>query len=297
MSSEHGVPYASATAFERALSDRIARSSATLPYGVPQLRRQFAYGRMLARVFIHDPDRWVLKGATGLLARLPGQARHSMDIDFYFDGEVDAAIDSLRKAVETDLGDFFTFDIEPGTALTGVTTGSVLRATAYLGDKVFESFRVDIVVLDTMTAEADLVSPIELVEVPGLRGADYRTHPIPDQIADKYAAMLGTYAGRPSTRYRDLVDLVLIVTSQPVDAFALRRAIESEQGRRGISSERRLVLPSADWREGYRQVAVETPNFRYLDADEALDIVQLLIAPAIVGSVTGVWSPDTLEWV
>ncbi|RLE21447.1 MAG: hypothetical protein DRJ50_09215 [Actinobacteria bacterium] len=79
------------------------------------MRRQFAYGRFLDRVFSHDPDRWVLKGATGLLARIPGQARHSMDIDLFFAGRIEAAIGALRDVVQVDRGDFFTFDIERGS--------------------------------------------------------------------------------------------------------------------------------------------------------------------------------------
>ena len=34
------------------------------------LQRQFAYVRLFARLFVTEPDRWVLKGATPLLARL-----------------------------------------------------------------------------------------------------------------------------------------------------------------------------------------------------------------------------------
>ena len=79
---DEGVPYPLARDFERALTDRIANAAAS--YGVAELRRQFAYGRLLAKVFHHQPERWVLKGATSLLARLPGQARHGIDVDLYF---------------------------------------------------------------------------------------------------------------------------------------------------------------------------------------------------------------------
>jgi len=71
------VPYATPKDFDRALTDRIALAGTTLPYSVAQLRRRFAYGRLLARVFLHAPECWVLKGATSLLARIPGQARHN----------------------------------------------------------------------------------------------------------------------------------------------------------------------------------------------------------------------------
>ncbi len=290
------VGYRTARAFERALTDRIATAAASSPYGVPELRRQFAYGRLLDRVFFHDPDRWVLKGATGLLARMPGQARHSMDIDLFFDGQIEAAIDALRDAVRADRGDFFTFDIERGTVLSGATVGSTLRCIAYLGDKVFEAFRVDVIVTHTMTAEPELVSPIVVVEVSGLRSVGYVTYPIADQIADKVAALVETHADRPSTRYRDLVDLVLIATTQIVEACSLHRALFSELKRRGLEPEVPPELPSAQWRQGYRNIAADLSGFGPVDADEAIAIVRQFVEPVLKGLSVGAWDPDGLEW-
>ena len=296
MAPEEGVPYATARAFENALTARIANAAASSPYGIPELRRQFAYGRLLTRVFLHQAERWVLKGATGLLARIPGQARHSIDIDLYFEGEIEVAIDALRDAADIDLGDYFTFDIERGASLLGVTAGSQLRATAYLGDKVFEKFRIDVAVTHTMTAEPELTPPIEPVEIPGLRSVPYRTYPVPDQIADKHAAMIDRYAGRPSTRYRDLVDLVLIATTQTVEANALHTALTSEHRRRGVSPSAELSLPSEDWHEGYRKIAVGVPSFKYLDAAEAVEIARRLVEPVLAGLKTGTWDPERFEW-
>lgn len=293
---EKGVPYATARAFERALVDRITNAAVSSRYGVTALRRQFAYARLLARLFLYQPERWVLKGATGLLARLPGQARHSIDVDLYFEGGIEAALDALREAAEVDLGDFFTFDIERAASLIGGTAGGNLRVTAYLGDKVFETFRVDVVVTHTMTAGPDLIPPIEPVDIPGLRSVAYCAYPIPDQIADKHAAMIDTYAGRPSTRYRDLVDLVLMATAQTVDAGALHTALVSEHQRRGTSPSATLSLPSADWHQGYRKIAAGVPDFDYLDAAEAVEVVSRLVAPVLAGLTRGTWDPSRLEW-
>ena len=291
------VPFATPKAFDRSLTDRIALTSTEVSYGVPQLRRQFAYGRLLARVFHHAPEDWVLKGATSLLARMPGQARHSMDVDLYFSGGLERAINSLHEAADVDLGDFFTFDITPGGALSGATTGRVLRVTAYLGDKVFEVFRTDVVITHTMTTEPDLSPPLELVSVPGLRSVPYRTYPISDQIADKYSAMITTFSGRPSTRYRDLVDLALIVTTQCVDADLMRLALSSEQRRRGIDPGGTLELPSADWRDGFEKIVSEAPGVPQLDADAAIVLVRRFVDPILDGSASGLWDPQELLWV
>ena len=219
-----------------------------------------------------------------------------MDVDLYFSGALELAVDDLREAADLDIGDFFSFDVSPGAALAGRTTGRVHRLTAYLGDKVFETFPVDVVVTHTMTAEPDVTSPIELIEVPGLPNAFYRTYPISDQIADKYSAIVSTYSGLPSTRYRDLVDLVLIARTQRVDAGLLREALGSEHRRRGIAPDELLQLPSAAWRDGYEKTASTTPNYPPLDADDAVELVRRFVGPVLGGSAAGQWNPRALKW-
>jgi hypothetical protein len=297
MKPEEGLPYAWASDFARALVDRIASAAKSSPYGVAEIRRQFAYSRLLARVFIHAPDDWVVKGAAGLLARIPGRVRHSIDIDLYFAGEFDAALGALREATDVDLGDYFTFNIDRGAPLTGVAAGGQLSVTAYLGDKEFERFKVDVVVTHTMTAEPEEVSPIDPVEVPGLRNvALYRIYPIADQIADKHAATMSMYAGRPSTRYRDLVDLVLITLTQTVEANDLDTALVSEHQRRGTDLAVPLSLPSDDWRKGYRKIAESVPYFDILDPEDAVVIVRRLVDPVINGLRDATWDPNEQEW-
>jgi hypothetical protein len=168
--------------------------------------------------------------------------------------------------------------------------------TAYLGDKVFETFRADVVVDRTMTSEPDLIPPIESVEIPGLRSVEYRAHPIPDQIADKHAAMIDTYAGRPSTRYRDLVDLVLIATTQAVSATALHTALVTEHRRREVTPSLPFSLPSDEWQQGYRKIVTTVPGFTVLDAAEAVEIVGRLVDPVVAGLTSGTWDPDGLKW-
>ena len=57
------------------------------------LLRQFAYDRLLCRVFSAEPERWVLKGATAMLARLEGQA---------FAHNTSVAADELRRALRSE---------------------------------------------------------------------------------------------------------------------------------------------------------------------------------------------------
>ena len=108
--------------------------------------------------------------------------------------------------------------------------------------------------------------------------------------------IISTYSGLPSTRYRDLVDLVLIARTQRVDAGLLREALSSEHRGRGIASDEPLQLPSAAWREGYEKIANATPNYPPLDADDAVEIVRGFVGPVLDGSATGMWNPRALKW-
>lgn len=61
------------------MTDKLRALSQRTHWTVPQLRRQFAYDRLLARLYVTD-DSWVLKGAIALLAREIG-VRGSLDIE------------------------------------------------------------------------------------------------------------------------------------------------------------------------------------------------------------------------
>ena len=148
-----------------------------------------------------------------------------------------------------------------------------------------------------MTAEPELVDFLDPVEIPGLRSVQYWAYPLVDHIADKHAAMLDNYRGRPSTRYRDLVDLAIIASSQPVDAAGLSTALHSEYQHRGVEVPPTVLLPSDDWVPGYAQAAKDVPNLNQRTADQALELVAKLLNPILSGRDTGTWSPNESAWV
>ena len=60
-----------ADAFRDSLTSRFKSASINKQVSINELRRQFAYDRLLTRLFTYDPSSWVLKGGGLLLARLP----------------------------------------------------------------------------------------------------------------------------------------------------------------------------------------------------------------------------------
>ncbi|WP_419552389.1 nucleotidyl transferase AbiEii/AbiGii toxin family protein [Candidatus Poriferisodalis sp.] len=294
---EQSVPYRTPEAFRRALKERIAKAARSDSLYTSEIRRQFAYSRFLYRVFASADSGWVLKGATGLLARIPSRARHSLDIDLMRRDDMSEAIKLLQTLGHQHADtDFFTFDVQPERQPALDAPNAALSATAYLGERQFESFKIDLVVESNMTAEPEYVSPMNPVEIAGLRSVPYLVYPLVDHIADKHAAMLDDYRGRPSTRYRDLVDLAIIAGTESVNAAALSTALHSEYAHRRIQTPTVVTLPSNTWIPGYAQAAKDVANLPQRTADEALELVGKLLNPILAGRKTGTWNPDGAGW-
>jgi len=165
----------------RALTDVLRAQAHERPgISVDSLRRQFAYDRLLTRVFTRpDAERWVLKGATAMLARLAGDARHTRDIDLYrLDSDLIAAEDALRTAATVDAGDFFRFALSPARRITQDRHTVRVPVVAYLGVREYSRFHVDLVTDLTMTAPPDEVMP--LVSLAFGRSYDHHLSRLPD---------------------------------------------------------------------------------------------------------------------
>jgi hypothetical protein len=254
-------------------------------------------------VFTVDRDRWVLKGATAMLARLEDFARHSNDVDLYHEGDdLREAEQALRNAALVDLGDYFRFTLEPGRPV--VEGGKALRipAKVFLGVTEFTSFHVDLVTDIGMTAQPDDVGPLVPVPQLGLPQTTYRVYPVPDHIADKICALLETHPRRDgalqsSTRYRDLVDLVVFAHTCRVDATEALDALRSESLRRPLRLPQAFPKPAdPGWPAGYARAARDARGLAETDLNAATETVRRFVNPMLDRSAAGVWSPKSLAW-
>lgn len=291
-------PYKTPSAFRRALTDRLRALAAETGWELPQLQRQIAYDRLLERLYMID-DGWIVKGAVALLARDLG-VRPSLDVDLYREGERELVERELRQAADRDLGDWFRFEVGPRQAVSDGAAGVRLPITAYIGDTEWARFHVDLVGGDVrMTGQPDDVPAIARVSMPNVDQHGYRAYPLVDHVADKVAATFETYGEQqmPSTRYRDLVDLVSIARGASVDAEQQRRALASEAQRRTIELPARFDVPDrALWERGYaREVARSLlPTAHTLD--DALGVVRPFLDPLLDGSAQGIWNPQAGAW-
>ena len=293
----HGS-YASPASFRRALTDRLRAQAAVGRWTLAQLQRQMAYDRLLERLYLVD-ERWIVKGATALLARDIG-VRATIDVDLYRTTALDTAEADLREAAGRDIGDWFRFEIGSRQAIGNVATGVRLPVTALVGASTWASFHVDLVGAELrMTGQPDDVPPLARVVMPDVEQHGYRAYPLVDHIADKICAILERHGPMelPSTRYKDLVDLVAIIVSTSVEAGAQATALRSEATRRDLRLPDRFAVPDrALWEPGYGAEAGRSllPVARMLD--EALALVTPFLDPLLDGTASGTWNPLETRW-
>jgi hypothetical protein len=292
-------------ALRRSVTDRLRAAGAGKPHvSLTDLLRQFAYDRLLCRVFSGDgADHWVLKGATAMLVRLGSDSRHTRDVDLYSDtGSLDEAEAAFRVAAAQDMRDFFRFEAAPGVPVAGPSKTRRIRVTAYLGATRFASFPVDLVTNLNMTGTPEILGPLIRTKLPGIATTAYRVYPAADHVADKVCALLEVHdrvggAPQPSTRYRDLVDVTMFARTTMFRAEALIRAVRSEAARRGLTLLDQLTVPSTpDWPAGYAREARTLPALVDRDLRSATDTAKRLVDPVLSGVAAGRWDPPALTW-
>ena len=254
------MKYGTGAAFRAALEARLSQDTSGTQ-DIARRRRAIAFDRLLARLAVANHNSWLLKGGAALEFRLADQARATKDIDLALLDDADP-IDVLLDDLATDtFGDHFDFFIDKRRVLGAHDDrGPVTRLSidARLGGRTFERFVVDIV---TPTSPPDEVEWIELghrlsfAELPTVRLAviDLRTH-----WAEKLSAYIRRYDGRPNTRVKDLVDLVLLIDHglEPDRALfgAVRRTFDS---RSQALPNQSVPSMASDWVEAFESLAYE----------------------------------------
>jgi len=303
MMASHEEKYHDAMAVEMSIKEAAkAAHQADPSRQINDLIRQAHYDRFLCRVFSDgEESEWVLKGGSSMLARVPN-ARRTQDADLYLEGyDKDHALADLRRLAAIELGDFFRFIYTEHHAILGndlqpYADGYRVVFDAYLGTKLLDPIKVDLSAHVGATTNLTVAEPANRLPLPRLTSFAYRLYPIERQIADKVCASVAIYNGYPSSREKDLVDLVVIAVTQSVVADDAYAALHHEAQLRQITLPKSFTVP-ATWGKGYSSDVRNTPAASY-DMADALALIQVFIDPLIIGTVQGAtWSPDQLAWV
>ncbi|MGG7507656.1 nucleotidyl transferase AbiEii/AbiGii toxin family protein [Plantibacter sp. YIM 135249] len=297
-------PYTSAAGVESAIRDAARHAFALDKTTSTQDRiRQEYFRRFLSRVFSEQKNSdWLLKGGTGVLARV-ASARRTTDIDlFRTNNTLDGALAELIRLTSIDLGDHFRFIYtRHHTAVGGDQQNYAERYSVdfdvYIGADRKEPLHVDLVVGVLVTDEVTVSAPANRLNLPRLPSVDYRLYPVVDQIADKVCATMADYRGKPSSREKDLVDLVVLATTQTISADALQRAVIAEARVRSLPSIAELIIPPI-WGRAYAKEAKDVLYCSdYPTVHRAAELMRSFIDPALRGEASGLtWSPEFLAW-
>lgn len=169
-----------------------------------------------------------------------------------------------------------------------------------VGATVWARFHVDLVGESVvMTGTPDDVPPLIPITLPGLDRPGYRAYPLVDHIADKICAIFTRHGAhqRPSTRYKDLLDLVSLAITTSVGADGQRHALVSEAARRSISFPSSFDVPDLELRQaGYAREARRAVTPIAATLDEALAAVRPFLDPLLDKTAAGTWDPGRRIW-
>lgn len=250
-----------------------------------------------------DNSGWILKGGTSILARVPS-TRTTRDIDLYRQGfTLTQAFDDLTRLAAIDLQDHFRFEYAGrsdslGNATQPYTEGYQVKFNVFVGLRAKGPLQVDLVVGAGPTGEVTTTNPATALDLPRLISHKYRLYPVVDQIADKVCATMTQFNDRPSSRQKDLVDLVVFAATQDIDGTTLRTAITTEVRRRHMKPLEHFTVPSS-WGAGYTKLSKSVPYCAdYRTVERARDLVIRLIDPALSGVADRkTWAHQRLAWV
>lgn len=280
-----------------AVTDKLRSQAKDSPWALADLQRQYAYDQLVERLYRLD-ERWVVKGATALLARRVS-VRHTIDIDLYRPGAIAEVERQVREAASLDIGDWMRFEIGPAVQVRAAGAQAVrLKMTASIGTKIWTAFQVDLVADGiVMIGRPDLVRPLTFVEIGREDRRSWRAYPLVDHVADKVCAIFERHEGRASTRFKDLIDLVAISQRATVSAELQLLALTKEADRRALTLLRSFTVPDQEiWVAGYRAEARRTVGLEAVELDDAVQVIRPFLDPLLSHSATGQWNPQTQQW-
>lgn len=272
------MAYDSPGALRQGLEARLLASSHASGTDLARLRRRAAFERLLVRLELNDPGRWIVKGGMAMEVRLGNRARMTRDLDLAVrDGAGGTVHERLSQALGIDpTGDGFDFAVPSPEPLAADQLGHAgwrFHVHVRLAGRTFERVRVDVVERsDELVATERLALP-DLLGFAGIESATVEATDRAQQFAEKLHALTRDY-GRPNSRVRDLIDLVLLIEGgfEPDDRLAeIVVHVFRTRGTHALPGE--LGDPPADWRDRYpgevSQLDVEATTL-----DDALELVR-----------------------
>lgn len=265
----------------RSLDARLLLLASESGTDVNRLRRRLAFQRILSR--LARDGGWVLKGGFLLEERLGSRSRATRDVDVTSTATMET--DALRAVVTAALAadvdeDGFVLRVT-STRLHAIGDGSGIRlsVSADLAGRPFATVRVDVVSRpEEVAGGTEVVTLVPVLPVPGWSPVTVASVDLGQHVAEKLHSLCTLDAhARPSTRVKDLVDVVLLIDAGVLDEPHAARRLRAVFAVRGAQVPAALPRPPGAWRDGYaflvRQIGHDLPAY-----DDAVISARALLA-------------------
>lgn len=294
------MKHATAQAFRTALETKIKELAVSEQTSIVRLRKMAAFDRLLARLLIVSPGRWVVKGGLVLDLRRPNQVRATKDLDLARKDTENVVTDELMEACDLDLGDFFVYTVRRVKKIDDDQEDLAVRfhVRSELAGRPFEEVIVDVGLVDPLPVIPNLLAGPNILAFAGLPTIEIPALPLDQHLGKKLHAYTRIYgANQRSTRPKDLIDIVLIQSLATFSAEDLRHAFERTFSTRATHTlPDRLPQPPTAWETPYRTLAESIG----LDSDvkRGYETAARLLDPIRASTMEGdaSWDPVLVRW-
>lgn len=156
--------------------------------------------------------------------------------------------------------------------------------------------------VDQVVCESpDTIEPVNRLVIADLSVSSYLVYPIVCTIADKICAIAQQHPeNRPSSRVKDLVDLVVILNTQTFEATSLRKQIDLEYALRKMGVFERFAIPKAwygqPYSQQYRALYRETQKAAGYPSIESAEELVCGCLDGLHGNLRASWNSESLTW-
>ena len=195
-----------------------------------------------------------------------------------------------------------TFEVAPDTEHPQMQNdgmryvGLRFRTECRLAGKLYgQPFGVDVAFGDPILGEPDIVTAKNTLAFAGVAPPVLRLYPIETHIAEKLHAYT-LPRERPNTRVKDLPDIALLGSMQPLDAKRLRMALaQTFEFRSTHAVPSSVPAPPASWSNPYGDLAREN-ELAWTTLEELTLAVGAFLNPVLAGK-NGSWRPMEWQWL
>ena len=290
----------------RAMEQAVKAAAKSSGRDINKAIQAFYHDRFLCRVFSTDSPRFILKGGQSMLACIPN-ARETRDIDLIGrTSNIDEALEELIDVASVNLDDFVEFrfkDKRPTDTSQDYREGYTVTFETWLGGTSRKgSISIDLVVDALPPEDFDIIEPVSRIDIDGVKTFNYLTNTPENRIAEKVCATMQDYNGHPSSRVKDLADLITSMLNEKVDADKLVRLLSTECRLRNIDRIGQFSVPES-WKStlssNYSKLAKEAalPS-GFLDVEDAEAAVVAWLSSVFSGNASGkTWIPEERQWM